>query len=134
MDENFFILASTVTSTTTQTTTTTCSPIFASNSSLVAYFPMDSSPSYLADVGGTLTATAVAVTNVAGERNEALSFTGTITSFFQSSGFTSLGNSTSPFSIALYINPNILSGTIVHISKYKNGKQTFKGKVVLMQY
>ncbi|CAF4435613.1 unnamed protein product, partial [Adineta steineri] len=79
----------TVTSTSTSfTSTTTCSPIFASNFSLVAYFPMDSSPSYLTDIGATLTATAVSVTNIAGERNEALSFTGTINSYFQISGLT----------------------------------------------
>ncbi|CAF1493322.1 unnamed protein product [Adineta steineri] len=82
---------------------------------------MDSSPSYLTDVGATLTATAVSVTNIAGERNEALSFTGTINSYFQISGLTTLGSSTTPFSIALYISPNVLSGTIVHISMYKNG-------------
>ncbi len=95
---------------------------------------MDSSPSYLTDVGGTLTATAVSVTNVAGERNQCLSFMGTINSYFQISNLTSLGISTTPFSIALYISPNVLSGTIVHISKFQNGIQTCKEKVALRQH
>ena len=87
---------------------------------------MDSSPSYLTDVGATLTATAVSVTSIAGERNEALSFTGTINSYFQINNLVSLGTPNTPFSIALYINPNVLSGTLVHISVYKNGKQMYK--------
>jgi hypothetical protein len=95
---------------------------------------MDSSPSYLTDVGATLTATAIAVTNVAGERNQSLSFTGTINSYFQISNLVSLGSSNIPFSIALYISPNVLSGTLVHISMFKNGMQTCKEKVALTQY
>ncbi len=129
------ILATTTISTTTSsTTTTTCSPIFDWTTGLVAYFPMDSSPSYLTDVNGTLTATAVSVTSVPGERNQALSFTGTINSYFQTSSFVSIGTSNAAFSIAVYISPNVLSGTIVHISKFKNGMQTCKEKVALMQH
>ncbi|CAF3632919.1 unnamed protein product [Rotaria sordida] len=118
------LLATDTTSTTTTTTTTTtprCNPIFPSTSGLVAYFPMDSSPSYLTNDGGTATAIAVSVTNVAGQRNQSLSFTGTINSYFQTSALPSIGTVNAPFSIALYINPDVLSGTIVHISKYENG-------------
>ena len=82
---------------------------------------MDSSPSYLTDVGANLTAIAVSVTSVTGERNQALSFTGTINSYFQISDLISLGTPNNPFSIGLYINPNVLSGTIVHISMYISG-------------
>ncbi|CAF1013056.1 unnamed protein product, partial [Didymodactylos carnosus] len=110
----------TSTSTTSATTTTTCSPVF-SNSNLVAYFPLDSSPSYLTDASASLTATANGVTVVAGERNQSLSFTGVIDSYFQVSGLTSLGTPNTPFSISLYINPNALAGTIVHISQLQSG-------------
>ncbi len=128
------ILATSVTSTfTTLTTTTTCSPIFNSTAGLVAYFPMDSSPSYLTDVGGTVTATAVSVISAAGERNQSLSFTGTINSYFQISNLTSLGTSNAPLSIAVYISPNVLSGTIIHISMFQSGMQTCKEKVALTQ-
>ena len=92
---------------------------------------MDSSPSYLTDVGASLTATAVSVTSVPGERNEALSFTGSINSYFQISNLVSLGTSNAPFSIAVYISPNVLFGTVVHISMYISGKQTYKEKVAL---
>jgi hypothetical protein len=85
---------------------------------------MDSSPSYLTDVGATLTATAISVTSVTGQRNQALSFAGTMYSYFQVSNIISLGTSNTPFSIALYISPNVLSGTIVHISKFINGIKT----------
>jgi hypothetical protein len=95
---------------------------------------MDSSPSYLTDVGASLTAIAGSVTNVAGERNQALSFTGTINSYFQISNLVSLGSTNTPFSIALYISPNVLSGTIVHISMYNTGTQTCKEKVALTQH
>ncbi|CAF3019122.1 unnamed protein product [Rotaria sp. Silwood2] len=122
-------LTTTTTSITTTsfTTTTTCSPIFASSLGLVAYFALDSSPSYLTDVNATLTATAASVTNVPGERNQCLSFTGTMNSYFQVSNLVSLGSSTTPFSIALYISPNVLSGTLVHISKYQNAIQIWGG-------
>jgi hypothetical protein len=95
---------------------------------------MDSSPSYLTDVVANRTATAASVTNVAGERNQSLSFTGSINSYFQVSNFPTLGSSTTPFSIALYISPNVLSGTIVHISMFRNGIQTYNEKVALTQH
>ena len=82
---------------------------------------MDSSPSYLTDVGGTVTATAMSATTIPGERNQALSFTGTINSYFQISNLVSLGTPNNPFSIGLYISPNVLSGTIVHISNSISG-------------
>jgi hypothetical protein len=89
---------------------------------------MDSSPSYLTDVGANLTATAVLVTNVAGERNQALLFMGTINFYFQISNLISLGTPNTPFSIALYMNPNVRSGTIVHISSFQNGIQICNAK------
>ncbi len=124
----------TTSTSTTITTTATCSPIYNFTTGLVAYFSMDSSPSYLTDVGGTPTATAVSVTSVSGERNQALSFVGTINSYFQINNLTSLGNSNVPFSIALYISPKVLSGTLVHISSHSNGMQACKEKVALMQH
>jgi len=82
---------------------------------------MDSSPSYLTDIAENRTATAASVTNIVGQRNEALLFNGMINSYFQSNNFVSLGILNAPFTIALYVNPRNLSGTIVHISKYGNG-------------
>lgn len=48
--------------------------------------------------------------------NQAISFSGSPTSYFQASGFTSLGISNQPFSITLWIRPQVLSGTIIHLS------------------
>jgi hypothetical protein len=95
---------------------------------------MDSSPSYLTDDGGNVTAIAVNVTSVAGERNQALLFMGTMDSYFQGSKFVSLGTPNTAFSIALYVSPIVLNGTIVHISMFGNGIQTCKEKIALMQY
>jgi hypothetical protein len=92
---------------------------------------MDSSPSYLLDVESNQTATAASVTSVPGERNQAVSFMGTINSYFQIGNLISLGTPNAEFSIALYISPNVLSGTVVHISKYQNGMQNYKKKVAL---
>ena len=123
------ISASASTSTSTSaTSTTTCSPVFASTSGLMVYFPMDASPSYLSDTSGLLTATAASVTSASGERNESVLFLGSIGSYFQINNLVSLGTANAPFSIAVYIRPNVLSGTIVHISKYKNGMETHTEK------
>jgi hypothetical protein len=90
---------------------------------------MDSSPSYLSNAYANQTATAGSVTNVPGERNQCLSFTGTINSYFQISNLVSIGTPNNPFSIALYVNPNVLSGTIVHISMFANGIHTKASKI-----
>ncbi len=95
---------------------------------------MDTPPSYLIDSTGTLTATASSVTSVPGERNQALSYTGTIDSYFQINNLGSLGTPNNPFSIAVYINPDVLSGTIVHISMYSSGIQAYTEKVTLLYY
>ena len=53
---------------------------------------------------------------VSGYRNQAISFVGASSSYFQVSGLTSLGISNHAFSITLWIRPQTLSGTLVHLS------------------
>lgn len=89
---------------------------------LVAYFPFDSGS--LIDVGPNMIgATAAGQTTITGKRNQALSFTGNgATSYFQMGGLTALGTSNSAFSIALYINPAVLYGSVVHVSMFASGE------------
>lgn len=89
--------------------------------SLAARFSFDSSSSYT-DSGPHSVSTNESMTSIiTGYRNEAISFTGTSASFFQAWGFTSLGISNRAFSIALWIKPQILSGTLVHLSTSSTG-------------
>ncbi|CAF0922594.1 unnamed protein product [Didymodactylos carnosus] len=90
------------------------------DATLVAYFSFDSGS--LVDTGpNMLVGTAVGQTMISGERNQALSFTGGTNSYFQVSGLTAIGTVSSSFSIGLWINANVLYGTIVHVSRYASG-------------
>ncbi|CAF1353926.1 unnamed protein product [Didymodactylos carnosus] len=90
------------------------------DATLVAYFSFDSGS--LVDSGpNMLVGTAVGQTMISGERNQALSFTGGTNSYFQVSGLTAIGTVSSSFSIGLWINANVLYGTIVHVSRYASG-------------
>ncbi|CAF5168672.1 unnamed protein product [Rotaria magnacalcarata] len=53
---------------------------------------------------------------ISGHKNQAISFSGAPMSYFQASGFTGLGMSNRSFSITFRIQPQILSGTLVHLS------------------
>ena len=53
--------------------------------------------------------------------DEAIGFNGSSSSFFQASGFTSLGLNNQSFSIAFWIQPQTLSGTLVHLSSSSLG-------------
>lgn len=92
------------------------------DATLVAYFPFDSGS--LIDVGpNMMSGTAAGQTTITGKRNQALAFTGNgATSYFQMNGLTALGTSNSAFSIALYINPTVLYGSIVHVSMFASGE------------
>ncbi|CAF0936001.1 unnamed protein product [Didymodactylos carnosus] len=87
------------------------------NSSLVAYFPFDS-PSPLSYVGSTgLTTTDSGQTTVPGHVNDALSFTGSTSSYFQIGNLGVVGTVDQSFSISLWINPTVsTAATIVHVS------------------
>jgi hypothetical protein len=47
--------------------------------------------------------------------------TGSSSSYFQTWGFTSLGVNNQPFSVTLWIQPQILSGTLIHLSTSSSG-------------
>ncbi|CAM2714788.1 unnamed protein product [Rotaria socialis] len=53
---------------------------------------------------------------ISGHKNQAISFSGASMSYFQASGLTGLGMSNRSFSITFRIQPQILSGTLVHLS------------------
>ena len=53
---------------------------------------------------------------------KALSFSGSSNSFFQASGFTSLGSGSQAFSISFWIQPSSLLGTVVHLSSLALGQ------------
>ncbi|UJR11118.1 hypothetical protein I4U23_015300 [Adineta vaga] len=56
--------------------------------------------------------------------NEAISFSGTSTSCFQTWGFTSFGIMNKEFSFAFWIKPQLLSGTLIHLSTSSLGTGT----------
>ena len=83
---------------------------------LAAYFKFDSASPYNDSGPNTIDTTFSNTTIISGYRNQAISLTGTSSSYFQASGLTSLGISNQAFSIALWIQPQTLSGTLVHLS------------------
>ena len=77
----------------------------------------------LVDSGpNSLTATTQSTsTTSSGHFAQALSFSGSSSSYFQISDLTSLGISNRPFSISLWIKPVSLSGVLVHVSSTSSG-------------
>jgi hypothetical protein len=74
-------------------------------------------PSPYIDSGPNGVATTSSNTSIiTGYKNQAISFNGLSSSYFQTWGFTSLGISNQSFSISFWIQPQILSGTLVHLS------------------
>ncbi|CAF1307784.1 unnamed protein product [Adineta steineri] len=61
---------------------------------------------------------------ISGFINEAISFSGTSTSYFQTWGFTSFGIMNKAFSFAFWIKPQLLSGTLIHLSTSSLGTGT----------
>ena len=88
---------------------------------LVAYFKFDSASSYNDSGPNTLATTLSNTTIISGYRNQAVSLMGISASYFQVSDLTALGISNQPFSITLWIQPQTLSGTLVHLSSSAAG-------------
>ncbi|CAF0780857.1 unnamed protein product [Adineta steineri] len=89
---------------------------------LVAYFTFDNGL-FLIDSGpNSLSATTQSISSISsGRHNQAITFNGLNSSFFQISGFNALGTSNKPFSFSLWIRPILLRGVLLHLSIYNNG-------------
>jgi hypothetical protein len=83
---------------------------------LAAQFKFDNPSPYTDSGPNTVSTNYSNISIISGYRNQAISFSGISTSYFQTWGFTSLGISNQAFSITLWIQPQILSGTLVHLS------------------
>ena len=91
---------------------------------LAARFEFDLSSPYT-DSGPNAAPTINSASSIIiGRVNEAISFTGSSTSYFQTWGFTSFGIRNQPFSIAFFIKPTTLSGTLVHLSASPTGEDS----------
>ncbi|CAF1005617.1 unnamed protein product [Rotaria sordida] len=89
---------------------------------LAARFPFDSG-SALVDYGpnsGSSSASSYSIIS-SGHSLQAISFTGSSSSYFQASGFTAFSINNQPFSISLWVQPQSLSGSLVHLSTSSNG-------------
>ncbi|CAF1094592.1 unnamed protein product [Adineta steineri] len=88
---------------------------------LAARFSFDGS-SPLLDLGPNSVSSVASNYNlVSGRTLQAISFMGISTSFFQASGFLALGIADQPFSFSLWVKPQSLAGTIVHVSTNSSG-------------
>ena len=88
---------------------------------LAAYFKFDTSSPYN-DSGPNAVATTVSTTSiVTGYLSQAISFTGSSSSYFQAYGLTSLGISNQAFSVTFWMKPQTLSGTVIHLSSSSSG-------------
>ncbi|CAF3694172.1 unnamed protein product [Rotaria sp. Silwood1] len=90
---------------------------------LAAWFTFDNGVLPFLDIGPfSISATASAYSIISGHSSsQAISFSGSNNSYFQASDFTALGISNHPFSISLWIYPQSISGTLVHVSSASNG-------------
>jgi hypothetical protein len=88
---------------------------------LAAQFKFDTTAPYIDSGPNKVTTSSSNTSIITGYRNQAVSLTGLSSSYFQTSGFTSLGITNQPFSISLWIKPQILSGTLVHLSTSSSG-------------
>ena len=89
------------------------------DASLVAYYSFDCG-STLDSGPNLLHGSATGYTFILGRINGAIDFNSS-TAYFQASGFTALGTSNQSFSVALWIKPIIVSGTLVHLSSLSTG-------------
>ncbi|CAF4190543.1 unnamed protein product, partial [Adineta steineri] len=88
---------------------------------LAARFSFDGS-SPLLDLGPNSVAShASNYSLVSGRTLQAISFMGTSSSFLQTSGFLALGIANQPFSFSLWVKPQSLVGTILHVSTNSSG-------------
>jgi len=88
---------------------------------LAAYFTFDTGLPYNDSGPNAVPTTSSNTAIINGYKNQAILFTGTSNSYFQTWGFTSLGISNKPFSITFWIKPQILSGTLIHLSTSSSG-------------
>ena len=89
---------------------------------LVGLFTFDTG-SFLIDSGPNSLAAATRSTSSisSGRYAQAIAFNGSNSSYYQISGFLSLGVSSKPFSISLWVRPSILLGVVVHVSAWSSG-------------
>ena len=89
---------------------------------LSAYFTFDSAM-FLVDSGpNSLSAVAQSTSLVStGHSLQAVSFSGSNSSYFQVADVTSLGINSRPFSISFWVRPQSLSGVLVHVSASASG-------------
>jgi len=83
---------------------------------LAGHFKFDSSSPYVDSGPNGVSSIASIASIIPGYKSEAISFTGVSASYFQTFGFTSFEMNDQSFSIALWIKPQTLSGTLVHLS------------------
>ena len=88
---------------------------------LAAYFKFDAISPYTDSGPNAVTGTSSTNSIISGYRNQAISFAGSSSSYFQASGLTSLGISNRAFSITFWLRPQTLSGTLVHLSSSATG-------------
>lgn len=89
--------------------------------SLAARFTFDGGSPLLDSGPNSVSSVASNYSFVAGRTMQAILFTGDFFSFFQASGFVSLGIRNNPFSFSLWIQPQTLNGTILHLSTNSSG-------------
>lgn len=94
------------------TTTAKSAATILTDATLVAYFPFDNAP--VTDDAGPndISATVQNGAMVAGKVNQAVSFSGSL-SYFQAFAFYQLSQANREFSIALWINPTVATGTLI---------------------
>ena len=92
---------------------------------LAAHFKFDQSSPFADSSPSGVTVTSSSTSSItAGRLNEGISFEGSPSSYFQASGLTALGFVNQPFSISFWIQPQVLSGTLVHLSSTATGTGT----------
>jgi hypothetical protein len=90
---------------------------------LVAHFTFDNGL-FLTDSGPNSLASATTQSTSStssGRYNQAITFSGSSSSYYQMSDFTALGESNQPFSISLWLRPTSLSGVVVYVSASSTG-------------
>lgn len=92
------------------------------SATLAAYYKFDSPNNTISSSPNPIASSASSVTtHLTGYRNQAISFAGTVSSYFQISGLTAFGIDNQPFSISLWVQPTSLSGSLVHLSSTNTG-------------
>lgn len=93
---------------------------------LAARFPFDSGTTLLDYGPNAVTTTASSYSLLSsGHSLQAMSFTGTTSSYFQASGFTGFSINNQAFSFSLWVRPQSRSGSLVHLSTSSNGVGTW---------